>query len=51
MTVDSTYLGAVTYENDDETEYPFEIESIGADAVQVWVVDAEGNRTRLSGEN
>ena len=45
MTVDSTYT-PVDFEPAD-TEAPFEIESIGDSAMQVWVVFPDGYRFQL----
>lgn len=47
MTVDSAYLGPQWSDEDGEVCYPFEIESIGDAAIQVWMVEADGTRTQL----
>tara|TARA_R100001163_G_C4900404_1_gene89259 strand:- start:285 stop:440 length:156 start_codon:yes stop_codon:yes gene_type:complete len=47
VTVDSKYLGPVTFENDGETEYPFEIESVGAEAFKIFLVDENDSSTQL----
>lgn len=46
MTVDSAYK-PVEHANDGDTEYPFEIEGVGTEAMQIYVVDADGNATKL----
>lgn len=38
MTVDSAYRPEV-YVNDDDVLYTFEIESVGSEAIQIWVND------------
>lgn len=46
MTVDSVYTPEQKA-NDEGDEYPFEIESIGATAIQVWLVQADGTRIQV----
>lgn len=47
MTVDSAYYPEV-YEEDDDIEYSFEIESVGAEAFQVFVIDETGIISQLN---
>jgi hypothetical protein len=46
MTVDSAYF-AEQKERDEDTEFPFEIESIGDEAMRVYIIK-DGNRYLLN---
>ena len=50
MTVDSFYFPEV-YELDDEVNYFFNMESIGEEAIEVYLVLADGTRIKLVEEN
>jgi hypothetical protein len=50
MTVDSFYFPEV-YELDDDVEYFFEMESIGAEAIKVYLVLDTGERILLVQDN
>ena len=47
MTVDSTYFPQEIDLNNDKTQYQFEIESIGDEAMQIWVELESGEFVRV----
>lgn len=47
MTIDSRYKAETRY-RDSEVEYPFTFESIGEDAVKVYLVKEDGTRVLLT---
>lgn len=46
MTVDSAYYSEI-HKEDGGTEYPFEIESVGLVAFEIWYVSESGERMKL----
>lgn len=47
MTVDSVYIPEVVECSDEDLEYPFELESVGAEAFRIYLVDENGSLTQL----